>query len=50
LSARELGAALGREHAVHVALKPGPLADSFLVEARRLQGFRADAKVDVSDR
>ena len=50
LSAGELGAALGREHAVHVALKPGPLADSFLAEARRLAGFRAGARVDVSDR
>ena len=41
LSAAELGAALGREHAVHVALKPGRLADGLIAEARRLAGFRA---------
>lgn len=50
LSASELSAALGRENAVHVALKPGRLADLFLAEARRLAGFRAGAKVDVSER
>jgi uncharacterized protein len=49
LSAAELSAALGREHAVHVALKPGRLADGFLAETRRLAGFRVGAKVDVSD-
>ena len=50
LRADELGAALGREHVVHVALKPGRLADLFLTEARRLAGFRAGAKVDVIER
>ncbi len=50
LSAFELGEAFGREHAVHAALKLGRLSELFLVEARRLQGFRADVKVDVSDR
>jgi predicted RNA-binding protein YlxR (DUF448 family) len=50
LSASEAGAALGREHAVHVALKPGRLADLFLAEARRLAGFRAGARVDVIER
>lgn len=50
LSARETGAAIGREHAVHAALKPGRLAELFLAEARRLAGFRAGAKVDVSER
>ena len=50
LDARETGAAIGREHAVHVALKPGRLAELFLAEARRLAGFRAGAKVDVSER
>ncbi len=50
LSAEELGAALGREQVVHAALRPGRLADLFLAEARRLQGFRAGAKVDVSER
>lgn len=50
LRADELGAALGREQAVHVALKPGRLADLFLTEARRLAGFRAGARVDVIER
>jgi len=50
LSAAALGAALGREQAVHVALRRGPLADLFLAEARRLSGFRAGAKVEVSER
>jgi uncharacterized protein len=49
LTAAELGGALGRDHAVHVALKPGRLAELFLVEARRLAGFRAGAKVDASE-
>lgn len=46
LSGRELGVAFGREHAVHVALGKGRLADLFVGEARRLQGFRAEVKVD----
>ena len=40
LSAAELGAAFGRESAVHAALKPGRLADAFLADAARLGGFR----------
>jgi predicted RNA-binding protein YlxR (DUF448 family) len=40
LTCAELSAALGREHAVHAALRPGRLAVSFLAEAARLQGFR----------
>ncbi len=50
LSASETGAAFGREHAVHVAVKPGRLADLFLAEARRLAGFRIGARVDVIER
>jgi uncharacterized protein len=50
LSGRELGMAFGREHAVHVALGKGRLADLFIGEARRLSGFRAGVKVEVSDR
>jgi hypothetical protein len=46
LSAREMGVAFGREHAVHVALGKGRLAELFIVEARRLQGFRAAVKMD----
>ena len=49
LSAAELGAVFGREHAVHVALRPGALADLFLAEARRLVGFRAGARGGEGD-
>ena len=50
LDAGELGVAFGREHAVHVALGKGRLAELFVTEARRLQGFRAGVKVEVSER
>ena len=40
LTSAELGAAFGRESAVHAALKGGPLAEAFLVVAGRLAGFR----------
>lgn len=43
LTASELGAAFGRESAVHAALKPGPLAQAFLTDAGRLAGFRGAA-------
>jgi len=53
LTGAELGQAFGREHVVHAALKPGRLAETFLMEARRLAGFRAGAAVkeqkDLSD-
>lgn len=39
--AAELGAALGRERAVHVALAPGRLAERLCLEAARLAGFRS---------
>lgn len=43
-SSDELGAALGREHAVHAVVAPGAIADKLLREAARLAGFRgADA-------
>jgi predicted RNA-binding protein YlxR (DUF448 family) len=50
LSARELGMAFGRDHAVHVALGKGRLAELFIGEARRLSGFRAGVKVELSER
>lgn len=50
LSARELAAAFGREHAVHVGLGKGRLAALFIEEARRLSGFRAGVKVEVIER
>jgi predicted RNA-binding protein YlxR (DUF448 family)/ribosomal protein L30E len=40
LTAAELGAALGRPHAVHGAVAPGALAKLILRESRRLAGFR----------
>lgn len=39
-TAAELGAALGRERAVHVALARGSLARRLVLEATRLAGFR----------
>lgn len=43
LTAAELGAAFGRESAVHAALKGGPLAQAFVAETARLGGFRTSA-------
>ncbi|MGP1394063.1 MAG: RNA-binding protein [Inquilinaceae bacterium] len=40
LTAAEMGAAFGRDHAVHAAVGAGGLADRLLVEARRLDGLR----------
>ena len=40
LTAAELGAAFGRDRAVHVAVGPGGLAGKIEFEARRLEGFR----------
>ena len=39
LSAAELGVVFGRDHAVHVAVAPGRLAEAIRVEAERLAGF-----------
>jgi hypothetical protein len=41
LSADALGAVFGRDHAAHVALAPGRLADAVAAEAKRLAGFGA---------
>jgi predicted RNA-binding protein YlxR (DUF448 family) len=41
-SSAELGAALGRESVVHVAVAPGRLAERLLCYTRRLAGLRAD--------
>ncbi len=40
LTAAELGAAFGRDQAIHAGLASGRLADLFLAEAARLGGFR----------
>lgn len=39
LTAAELGVVFGRDHAVHVVVVPGRLADAIRVEADRLAGF-----------
>ncbi len=36
----ELGRAFGRDHVVHAVVASGKIADSLLVDARRLSGFR----------
>ncbi len=45
-SRAELGAALGREEVVHVALAPGALARRLLRETERLAGFRSDVIIE----
>ena len=44
-SSTELGAALGRESLVHVAVAPGGLAQRLQQDMARLAGFRADVIV-----
>jgi predicted RNA-binding protein YlxR (DUF448 family)/ribosomal protein L30E len=44
-SSAELGAALGRESVVHVAVAPGGLAQRLLQDVERLAGFRPDVIV-----
>ena len=43
LSAAELGVVFGRDHAVHVVVAPGRLAEAIRVEAERLAGFAVAA-------
>lgn len=45
LRADELGAAAGRDRAVHIVVSPGRLADSLKREAGRLAGFRRAEEV-----
>ncbi len=45
LRSDELGAAFGRDHAVHALMAPGRLAERLLADAGRLAGFRT---VDVA--
>ncbi len=45
LPASALGAVFGRDHAVHVALAPGRLADALLNEIERLSGISGRAMV-----
>lgn len=44
--AAELGAAFGRDRAVHVAVGPGALCGRLLIDLERLAGFRAAAALD----
>ncbi len=44
LTAAELGLAFGRDHAVHVAVRPGGFARRLAIEFSRLAGFRAAEK------
>jgi uncharacterized protein len=46
LTSTELGAAFGREHAVHAVVMRGRLAQAFLAAAARLSGFRGGGPVD----
>ena len=39
LTAVELGVVFGRDHAVHVVVAPGRLAEAIRIEAERLAGF-----------
>jgi uncharacterized protein len=48
-SKAELGAALGREGIVHVAVAPGGLARRLLGSVRRLAGFRAGVMASAAD-
>jgi predicted RNA-binding protein YlxR (DUF448 family) len=47
LTAAELGVVFGRDHAVHVVVAPGRLAEAIRVEAERLAGF-GPAAPDIS--
>jgi predicted RNA-binding protein YlxR (DUF448 family) len=42
LTAERLGRAIGRDHAVHVAVGPGGLADRLKIALRRQRGFDTD--------
>ncbi len=42
LTGIELGAAAGRDFAVHVAVQSGPIAEKLRLETARLQGFRPE--------
>lgn len=50
LPAAALGAVFGRDHAVHVAVAPGRLADALRIEAERLAGFGGtEAEIGVTE-
>ncbi|WP_376100598.1 hypothetical protein ACE7GA_10475 [Roseomonas sp. CCTCC AB2023176] len=47
LTAAELGGVFGRDHAVHVAVAPGRLAQTIVAEAARWRGVSAPAKEEL---
>jgi len=49
LTVSELSLALGRENVVHAALNPGGLAQRFVTENSRLQGFRGSQGAIVAN-
>ena len=50
LDAARLGAAMGRDHVVHVAVAPGRLAERLVVDAERLAGLTSPAGETESGR
>jgi uncharacterized protein len=46
LTAAEIGAAFGRDHAVHASVGSGALSRRLLTDAHRLAGFRTGARVE----
>ena len=46
LTAEEIGSVFGRDHAVHVWLAAGGIADGFMADATRLKGFRISAPLE----
>jgi predicted RNA-binding protein YlxR (DUF448 family) len=49
LTATELGAVFGREHAVHVVITPGRLAEALIADTARLAGLSATSGADRKD-
>ena len=49
LSGIELGSAFGRNHAIHAAVRIGPLAERMVTDAARLAGFREPVKGPAED-
>lgn len=49
LTATEMGAAFGREHATNASFGAGPLCRRLLADAQKLAGFRANAAVERAE-
>jgi predicted RNA-binding protein YlxR (DUF448 family) len=49
LMATELGAVFGRDHAVHVVIMPGRLAEALIADTARLAGLSAPGVADRKD-